>query len=170
MSSIDRRHQMARSLATKAFRDAFVTSIIRMRLPSQIREMRMRRNLTQAQLGELAGMRQALVSRFETKGYERFTLSSLRRIASALDVGLKVQFVPFSELLDDSVYPERRQLDVCSFDSDPFIENSAQEHVSALEQANYASFNEDISDDVTLASLASREQDFGPGLGELVHG
>ncbi len=113
-----RREQIAVSLRDKTYRDAFVASLITIGLPSQIREMRLRRELSQEELGARVGMRQALISRFERKGYEAFTLKTLRKLASAFDVALKVRFVPFCEAVDDAAYPGRTPLDVASFEED----------------------------------------------------
>lgn len=118
-----RRDQIVASLSDKAYRDAFVASIIRIGLPSQIREMRLRRGWSQSALGARAQMPQALISRFERKGYEGFTLSTLRKLAAAFDVGLKVRFVSYSELVDDAAYPEFDDLDVCSFTEDVRLED-----------------------------------------------
>ena len=51
----------------------------------QLRELRTGRGLTQGQLGELAGMDQAAVSRIET-GRQAVTLDQLKALARALGV------------------------------------------------------------------------------------
>ena len=45
-------------------------------------------------------MPQNAISRLESPDYGRPTLTTLRRLATALDVGLVVHFVPFSQLID----------------------------------------------------------------------
>lgn len=115
---MSRREQIVASLRDKTSRDAFIASLIRFNLPSQIKEMRERRGWSQVELGSRAQMAQTLVSRFESKGYEQFSLRTLRKLASAFDVGLQVGFVPFSDLADAAAYPERHPLDVPSFRED----------------------------------------------------
>lgn len=45
-------------------------------------------------------MTQNNISRLESPDYGNYSLASLRRIAGALDVGLVVRFVPFSQYVD----------------------------------------------------------------------
>ena len=45
-------------------------------------------------------MKQSAISRLESPDYGNLNIKTLRRIASAFDVGLIVRFVPFSELGD----------------------------------------------------------------------
>jgi transcriptional regulator with XRE-family HTH domain len=56
--------------------------------------------MTQAALAREADMTQNNVSRLESPDYGKHTISSLKRIAEALDVALVVRFVPFSQYID----------------------------------------------------------------------
>jgi transcriptional regulator with XRE-family HTH domain len=92
---------MKRLRRSKAAREKFVESLIGNSIPAQIRTIRDRQGLSQEQLAELAGgMNQNAISRLESASYGKPTLTTLKRIASALDVGLMVRFVPFSQLAD----------------------------------------------------------------------
>lgn len=112
--SSGRREQIIARLQDKTAREAFVASRLRVRLPAQIRELRLSRRLRQSDVG---GMLPSLISRYEQSGYEDFSLRTLRALAAAFDVGLKVQFVPFSELVADACNPDS-SLDVPDFDND----------------------------------------------------
>ncbi|MEK7316641.1 MAG: helix-turn-helix transcriptional regulator [Candidatus Eisenbacteria bacterium] len=119
MSTIStRREQLVSSISKKTAREAFVASRIRIRLPAQIRELRLTRGLSQAELGKLAGMKQSAISRCEGMGYDQFTISTLKALAGAFDVGLKVEFVSFSEIVENASSPEIYPLDVPSFELD----------------------------------------------------
>ena len=83
---------------SKAHRDAFVASEIKVGLPFQIRALRKQRGWNQKQLADLAGMLQPRISAMEQPGGGQLNLETLRKLASAFDVGLLVKFVPFSEL------------------------------------------------------------------------
>jgi transcriptional regulator with XRE-family HTH domain len=48
----------------------------------------------------MVGMNQNAISRLESEWYGRPTISTLKRLAAALDVALVVRFVPFSQLID----------------------------------------------------------------------
>ncbi len=54
----------------------------------------------------------------EDPDYGSYTLSTLRRVASALDVALVVRFVPFSQLVDYTTNVSPADLHVVSFDAD----------------------------------------------------
>ena len=58
-----------------------------------IYEVRTRAGLTQAQLAKLIGSKQPVIARLEDADYEGHSLSMLRRIAEALNLGLEVRFV-----------------------------------------------------------------------------
>ncbi len=62
--------------------------------------MRDREKLSQEELAEKVGMNQNAISRLENPFYGKPTLTTLKRLAAAFDVGLVVRFVPFGELVD----------------------------------------------------------------------
>lgn len=66
----------------------------------QIRATRDKRVMTQAALARESGMTQNNLSRLESPDYGKQTISSLKRIAEALDVALVVRFVPFSQYIN----------------------------------------------------------------------
>ena len=66
----------------------------------QIRATRDAQGITQAALAEDTGMSQNNISRLENPEYGKHTVSSLKRIADALDVALVVRLVPFSQYID----------------------------------------------------------------------
>lgn len=116
-----RREQTVRALADKEYRDAFVSSNISHGLGFQIRAMREKappRGWTQAELAARAGMKQARISQLERRDYDKASLTTLKRLASAFDVALIVKFAPFSELVDWTVNLSPEHLSVPSFDQD----------------------------------------------------
>jgi transcriptional regulator with XRE-family HTH domain len=56
--------------------------------------------MSQIDLAREAGMTPNNLSRLESPDYGKQTISSLKRIAEALDVALVVRFVPFSQYID----------------------------------------------------------------------
>lgn len=98
MTSV-RYKQTVERLSNKEHRDAFVSSWIDMLLAKQIRATREDRGWTQAELGERSGNAQETISSFERTNYGKYTLRSLKRLASAFDVALIVRLVPFSDLV-----------------------------------------------------------------------
>ncbi len=84
----------------KKSRADLVSSNVDKGIAFQIRATRDRRELTQAALATATGMTQNNISRLEDESYGKQTLTSLKRIAEALDVALVVRFVPFSQYID----------------------------------------------------------------------
>lgn len=81
-------------------RASFIRAKLNVLIPSQIRALRLRRdNMTQKQLAAIAKMAQPRISAMERPGATKFNIETLVRLAAAFKVGLKVEFVPFSEML-----------------------------------------------------------------------
>lgn len=81
-------------------RAAYIQAKVGTLVPSQIRALRIKSATPrQPELAFAAEMHQSRISTLETAGANP-TLSTLSAIAAALRVGLKVEFVPFSEMLD----------------------------------------------------------------------
>lgn len=106
--SFDKRRQLEKRLESKEFRDALVDAEIANGVAFQLKVMQRERGWTQQELAERAGTAQPLISKY-LGGYERYSLQTLKKLASALDVALIVRFAPFSELVEWStdLTPER---------------------------------------------------------------
>jgi transcriptional regulator with XRE-family HTH domain len=93
----------------KGYRDGFVSSHLANNIAAQIYSTRELRGWTQEELAEKAGMAQARICVMENSTYDKYSLSTLKRLASALDVALIVRFAPFSELAEyaTSMGPDR---------------------------------------------------------------
>jgi transcriptional regulator with XRE-family HTH domain len=66
----------------------------------QIKATRNKLELSQDGLAKTVGMTQNNISRLESPEYGKHTVSSLKRVADAMDVALVVRFVPFSQYID----------------------------------------------------------------------
>ena len=119
----DERGQVVSSLKDKAYRDAFVSATINSGVAFQIRANRLKRNLTQKELGQRAGMKQGFISRLEDPDSGSPNLETLIRVASAFDVALIVRFAPFSDLVTWSVGLRQESLEVSSFGDDRGLES-----------------------------------------------
>ncbi len=95
-----KRDQMWESMYDSEFRKQFIDEHINVGVAFQIRSLRNRQNLTQANLAERLTVKQPLVSAWENPNYGKYTLATLKDLAKAFDVGLLVRFVPFSTLMD----------------------------------------------------------------------
>ena len=96
----DRSKLISRLIADRDFRADYIRAKLDIIIPSQLRGLRRREDLTQPQLAEMAGMKQARISAMETPGRVNFNRETLVRMAATYSVGLIVKFVPFSEMLE----------------------------------------------------------------------
>lgn len=110
----------------KGYRDAFVASNLSTNVAAQIVGMREERGWRQVELAERSGMAQARISVLEDPNYDKFTISTLKRIASAFDVALVIRFVPFSELLNWVVNITPRDLAPIDFSRDRLDEHETR--------------------------------------------
>jgi transcriptional regulator with XRE-family HTH domain len=85
-------------MGRKAYRDGYVAAHISNTVAAQIVKLRAAHGWTQGQLAEQAKMKQSRISVLEDPNWENVEIATLRRLASAFDVGLTVRFAPFSEL------------------------------------------------------------------------
>lgn len=125
-----RKQQFALSLREKAYRDAFVAAEINTTLPFQVRAMRKARGWSQADLAKRTEQAQKTISDFENPNYGKLTLTSLKRLAAAFDVGLVVRFVPFSELVDWTASMSHQNMEVPSFDADKRLADAESDELS----------------------------------------
>lgn len=100
MSSVSKKGLLERIRRGRKARAILVDSNLAEGIAFQIRATRDAQELTQGELAQAAGMSQNNLSRLEDPGYGKHTISSLKRIAEALDVALVVRFVPFSQYID----------------------------------------------------------------------
>jgi transcriptional regulator with XRE-family HTH domain len=117
-STLTKRAGIWDRFRSKAYRDAFVKSHLSTNVAAQIYSMREARGWTQEELAAAADMAQARISIMEDPSYQRFSLTTLKRLASAFDVALIVRFVPFSELLEWSISLTSERLAVPSYETD----------------------------------------------------
>lgn len=80
-------------------RASYIRGKLNVLIPAQLRALRLRRELKQAELASEADMKQSRISAMECPGAVKFNIETLIRAAAALRVGLEVKFVPFSEML-----------------------------------------------------------------------
>ena len=81
-------------------REQFIDSHLGRCIVQQLKATRDQLNWSQQQLAETAGMTQNAISRLESPDYGKPTITTLKRLAAAMDVGLVVHFAPFSQIID----------------------------------------------------------------------
>jgi transcriptional regulator with XRE-family HTH domain len=116
--SLIRRLRKGRHVRTR-----FVESQLDKKLAFQIRSLR--GDSSQEEMEKRTGIKQQVISRLENPYYGKATLTTLKKIAAASDVGLLVEFVPYSELINrvsGTPYVERgyrpQTMNVASFEEE----------------------------------------------------
>ena len=92
----------------KEYAHAYMEEFSNMAIAAQIKVLRDQRGWTQQQLAEAADMKQERVCALEDVDYDAWTIKTLRKLAKAFDLTIKVSFEKFSSgILDISkISPE----------------------------------------------------------------
>jgi len=85
---------LAQRLKNKVFRRKFFRTTAQDEVAQQIRELRLKQGMRQADLAAAAHMKQSAVSRVEQAHYSRWNFQTLLRIADSLDARVRVLFEP----------------------------------------------------------------------------
>lgn len=88
--ALDYQEWREQVLADPEFRAIYEEEAEKSELWLQLVEARQALGLTQAQMAERLGISQAQVSRLEKRGYDAYTLSSLRKYVAALGEGYEL--------------------------------------------------------------------------------
>ncbi|HUG81633.1 MAG TPA: helix-turn-helix transcriptional regulator [Bryobacterales bacterium] len=100
--SYESRETLRRDLlADEAFRYGYAESFLNSYVAAQIKTLREQREMKQSDLAELMGTQQAGISRLENVNYSAWKTETLRRLARALGVRLRISFETFGSLLDE---------------------------------------------------------------------
>jgi transcriptional regulator with XRE-family HTH domain len=97
--SSDRSQAISRLINSRQSRESYIRSKLNGLIPSQIRALRLKQPMTQNELAAAAEMKQSRISNIEKPGQVQFNVDTLIRLAAALNVGLKIEFVSYSDML-----------------------------------------------------------------------
>src|SRR5205807_6330213 len=104
---------------SRGSRAAYTKGKLSVLIPAQLRALRLKSETPkQEDLARAADMKQSRISAMEKPGAVNFNLETLVRMASALRVGLIVQFVSFSEMLRWENNFSQDHFDVVRIDDD----------------------------------------------------
>ena len=179
-SDHDRRVALWEKFQDRKYREGFVASHLTDNISAQIFSTREARGWTQQQLANAAGMAQTRICLMENSSYESFTISTLKRLASAFDVALVVRFEPYSELLDWATRTTPKQIAVLQFSKDslPLLPALTAEEGNRSMMTTNIYYNlitirtDSISPAITISSAASAAQatiPYNENAGVVVH-
>jgi len=129
-----RKTQLREKLKNKEYRDSYVSSNIDVGIAFQIRALRKLKGYSQDELAEIAEMKQERISAIENPSNSP-NISTLVKIAAALNVALMVRFVSFGDLVKWDLSLSAESLDVLSFDEDPYFKENRidKENIEGVE-------------------------------------
>lgn len=100
-------------------RASYIKAKLSVLVPSKIKALRLKSNMPrQRDLAVAAKMQQSRISMFETPGAANLTLETLAKLAAAFKVGLIIDFVPFSQMLQWENSYSQDVFDVTRIDED----------------------------------------------------
>ena len=114
----ERSKIISRLLEDAELRADYLRAKLNVNVPSQVKALRRRQNMTQDGLADAAGMKQSRISAIERPGETAFNLETLIRLAAAFKVGVIVKFAPFSDVLRWENDFSQDDFDVTTLDHD----------------------------------------------------
>lgn len=91
--------KLFKKLRNKDYRAEFVSARVATAVGAQIAALRQKRGWNQQQLAEYADMKQPRIALLEKGDYESFSFRTLKRLASAFGVAVRIDFVNFADFL-----------------------------------------------------------------------
>jgi transcriptional regulator with XRE-family HTH domain len=116
------------SFKSKEYRHAYVDEFLNLSIATQIKVLREQRNWGQKDIADEVGMKQPRISVMENVNYSSWSISTLRKLAMAFDLTLRVSFESFGSRVKEIEQFNRKALERFSFKDDPvFTEAEAVE-------------------------------------------
>jgi transcriptional regulator with XRE-family HTH domain len=119
-------------LRDREYREGYDEAYLDHHIATQIRAIREQRGWSQSDLAKAADMKQSRVSAMEDSDYGSWSINTLRRIAYALGVRLRVDFAEWGQLLEDIERSGRADLQRRPFDEDPAFQGAVRESKARL--------------------------------------
>lgn len=104
--------KLIREFADPEYAHTYMGSHTIDRIAGQVYWTRKKRGWTQDQLADNAGMAQERISKIEAGDFTSLTMKTLRKLAEALDVNLRVELEPFSHGIMSVCNQSRSQLEL----------------------------------------------------------
>lgn len=117
------------SLQNRRYRAATVKEAVRSVIALQIRQLRQKSGKSQVALASEASTSQSAIARLEDPDYGRVSVTTLLKLATALDVALLVKFVPFSKFIKEYADLSPGALSVPTFDEE---KKESEEQVASV--------------------------------------
>ena len=117
----DLNKTLRHSFRDPEYADLYSESFLDMFLATQIKVLREQRGLSQSELGTLIGTTQGGVSRIEDANYSGWSVKTLKKIARALRVRLRISMEEFGTLPDQVVGMNKASLMRAAHENDAVL-------------------------------------------------
>ena len=111
--------QLGKSLAKEEARYVYADTVTNTFVSAQIKALREDRDLSQEELAELVGTKQSGISRLEKADYSAWKIETLRKLAKAFGVRLRIRFEEFGTLIEEVGGFKEKNLLPRKFEQDP---------------------------------------------------
>lgn len=118
MSAEKLKSKLRERFKNAEYAHAYMETFINAAIATQIKVLREQRGLTQGELAELTSMKQERISVLENVDYGTWNVKTLRRLAEAFDVVLKVSFETFGQAIEEVGSFSRESLQRATRDED----------------------------------------------------
>jgi transcriptional regulator with XRE-family HTH domain len=112
-------NELRKNFADEEFRNSYAESFMNSFVAAQIKVLREAFPMTQGELAEKIGTQQLGIARVENVNYSAWKVETLRKIARALGVRLKITFEEFGTLPEEIERFNRESLNRAPFERDP---------------------------------------------------
>ena len=113
------REHLKEEMLAPEYRYAYAEDYMNSVVAAQIKALREQRKMTQEDLAKEIGTKQSGIARLENINYSAWKTETLRRLARAFGIRLKITFEEFGPLLEEVEAFSREALERRSFKEDP---------------------------------------------------
>jgi len=117
----------------KDYRHSYADEFLNETIATQIKTLREQHEWRQVDLAREAGMPQSMVARLENVNYSSWSINTLRKLARAFDVRLRVTFETFGSIIHEFESFSRQSLRRDHFDIDPVFQRPVGPHPERTE-------------------------------------
>lgn len=119
--------RMNKDFQNEDARYAYADAVTNAFISAQIKALREDRKLSQAEVAGLMGTKQSGVSRLEKADYSAWKIETLRKLARAFHVRLRISFEDFGSLPEDLERFHAKDLAPPKFEDDPAFQEPKRE-------------------------------------------
>ncbi len=117
---------LKQTLKNEDARYVYADTVVNSLVSAQIKALRENRKLSQQELANLIGTKQSGISRLEKADYSTWKIETLRKLARAFGVRLRISFDEFSTLSPDISGFTKARLCPRRFEDDPVFQDQAE--------------------------------------------